>query len=130
MGFIEKIIRFIQDGFKKLTNERKRQVVLICTAVFVTILTLSVLLSLKIPKKKERTDDQNSLNFNIPIPPEEIFLPEEPDFVPGVVLERERRTVWTEEDAREYWRDPLKEGEEQWREKIETEIDKYLERVP
>jgi hypothetical protein len=130
MGFIEKIIRFIQDGFKKLTNDRKRQVILICTVVFAALLTLSVLLSLKLPEKKEKAKDQNDLNFNIPIPPEEIFLPEEPDFVPGVILDRERRTEWTENDAQEYWRDPLKEGEEQWREKIESEIDKYLERVP
>jgi hypothetical protein len=130
MGFIEKIIRFIQDGFKKLTDERKRRIVLICTVVFVALLTLSVLLSLKLPEKKERANDIYDLNIKSPIPPEEIFLPEEPDFVPGVILERERRTEWTEKEAQEYWRDPLKEGEEQWRVKIESEIDKYLERVP
>lgn len=130
MGFIEKIIRFFHDGFKNLTDERKRQVILICTVVFAALLTLSVLLSLKKPEKMERTSDQTSLNIKIPIPPDDIFLPDEPDFVPGVILERERRTVWTEKDAEEYWQDPLKEGEEQWREKIEGEIDKYLERVP
>jgi len=130
MGFVEKILRFIKDGFKKLTDERKRRVILICTVVFAALLTLSVLLSLKLPEKKERAESQNDLNFKIPIPPEEIFLPEEPDFVPGVILDRERRTEWTEKDAQEYWQDPLKEGEEQWREKIESEIDKYLERVP
>ncbi|MDR2943136.1 MAG: hypothetical protein LBV17_11155 [Treponema sp.] len=130
MGFIEKIIRFFQDGFKNLTVEKKRQVVLVCTAVFVSILILSVLMSFKRPEKEERLDDQSGLSLQVPIPPDEIFLPEEPDFVPGVILERERRTEWTEQDALEYWRDPLKEGEEQWREKIETEIDKYLERVP
>jgi len=130
MGFIEKILRFIQDGFKSLTDEKKRQVVLVCTVVFAVVLTLSVLLSLKLPENKKKTDDQYSLNFSVPIPPDEVFLPEEPDFVPGVILEREKRVVWTEKDAMEYWQDPLKDGEEQWREKIETEIDKYLERVP
>jgi predicted nucleic acid-binding Zn ribbon protein len=130
MGFIEKIIRFFQDGFKNLTDKKKRQVILICTAVFAALLVLSVLLSFKKPEKNKRPDDQYSLNFQIPIPPDEIFLSDEPDFVPGVILERERRTAWTEQDALEYWQDPLKEGEEQWRENIETEIDKYLERVP
>jgi hypothetical protein len=130
MGFIEKTIRFIHDGFKKLTDERKRQAVLICTVVFAALLTLSVLLSLKLPEKKEKAKDQNDLNFRIPIPSEEIFLPEEPDFTPGVILERERRNEWTEKDAQEYWQDPLKDGEEKWRDKIESEIDKYLERVP
>jgi hypothetical protein len=130
MGFIEKILRFIQDGYKNLTDERKRQTVLICTVVFALILTLSVLLSLKLPENKKKTDTKYSLDFKVPVPPDEIFLPDEPDFVPGVILDREKRTVWTEKDALEYWRDPLKEGEEQWREKIETEVDKYLERVP
>jgi hypothetical protein len=130
MGFIEKIIRFFQDGFKNLTDEKKRRIALVCTAVFVFVLVLSVLLSLKWPEKKDRSDDQNNLSFQIPIPPDDIFLPDEPDFVPGVILERDRRTKWTEQDALEYWQDPLKEGEEQWRDKVEIEIDKYLERVP
>jgi hypothetical protein len=130
MGFIEKIIRFFQDGFQNLNDEKKRRLVLICTAVFAAILTLSVLLSLKRPEKKEKPVDHGRMNLRIPIPPDEIFLPDEPDFVPGVILERERRTVWTEQDASEYWQDPLREGEEQWREKIETEIDRFLERIP
>ncbi|MDR0302418.1 MAG: hypothetical protein LBI04_08940 [Treponema sp.] len=130
MGFIEKIVRFFQDKFTNLTDEQKRRIVLICTAIFAAALILSVLLSLKKPEKNMQPDDQNRINFQIAIPPDEIFLPDEPDFVPGVIPEREQRTVWTEQDALEYWQDPLKEGEEQWREKIETEIDKFLERVP
>lgn len=65
-----------------------------------------------------------------PIPAEELFLPDEPDFLPEVILERERRSSWTEQDVSEYWQDPLKFGEEQWREKIEAAIDVFLERVP
>jgi hypothetical protein len=64
------------------------------------------------------------------IPPEELFLPDEPDFVPGVLLGRERRSVWTAEDAAPYWRDPLKKGEEQWREWVEAIADELLERAP
>jgi hypothetical protein len=64
------------------------------------------------------------------IPREELFLPDEPDFIPGVLLERERREVWTAEDAAPYWRDPLKGGEEPWREQAESVIDELLERVP
>ena len=67
---------------------------------------------------------------SIIIPPEDLFLPEEPDFIPGVLLERERRTSWTVEDAAPYWQDPLKDGEEPWRQQIEDEIDELMERVP
>jgi hypothetical protein len=65
-----------------------------------------------------------------PLPPEEIFLPPEPDFIPGVLLGRERRESWTLEDTRPYWQDPLKNGEEGWRDRIEAEIDDLMERVP
>ncbi|MDR1240033.1 MAG: hypothetical protein LBK27_07955 [Treponema sp.] len=64
------------------------------------------------------------------IPPEELFLPDEPDFIPGVLLERERRETWTAGDAAPYWQDPLKNGEEPWREQAELIIDELLERVP
>jgi hypothetical protein len=64
------------------------------------------------------------------IPPEELFLPDEPDFLPGVLLERERREAWTGEDAAPYWQDPLKYGEEPWREQVESAIDDLLERAP
>jgi hypothetical protein len=64
------------------------------------------------------------------IPPEELFLPSEPDFIPGVLPERERRETWTVEDAAPHWQDPLKHGEEPWREQAELAIDELLERVP
>jgi hypothetical protein len=66
---------------------------------------------------------------DIRIPREELFLPGEPDFIPGVLLEREQRDAWTAEDAAPYWRDPLKSGEEPWREQAESVIDDLLERA-
>ncbi|MDR1251993.1 MAG: hypothetical protein LBK62_07475 [Treponema sp.] len=73
---------------------------------------------------------EGDLSRRFVIPPEELFLPDEPDFIPGVLLERERRTSWTAEDAAPYWQDPLRNGEEQWRERLEAAIDELLERVP
>jgi hypothetical protein len=64
------------------------------------------------------------------IPPGELFLPEEPDFVPQVLLEREPRESWSAEDAAPFWHDPLKMGEEPWRRRIEEAIDELLEEVP
>jgi hypothetical protein len=64
------------------------------------------------------------------IPPEDIFLPEEPDFVPSFIPGRERQGSWTEEDAAAWWQDPLRGGEEAWRGRIESVIDELLERVP
>jgi hypothetical protein len=64
------------------------------------------------------------------IPSDDLFLPEEPDFIPGVLLERERRTMWTADDAEPLWQDPLRDGEAPWRNRIEKTIDEIMESVP
>jgi hypothetical protein len=70
------------------------------------------------------------LTRDAPIPPEELFLPDEPDFLPGVIPERERRDLWTAEDAEPYWYNPLERGEEVWRNRIRTVLDEFLEHIP
>jgi hypothetical protein len=130
MAFWDKGIDFIRDKYQNFTPEDKKRIIYIGTGAFALILTLSVLLSLSRPDKPERVKEPERVSTKIVIPVDEIFLPDEPDFVPGVLLEREKRVKWTEEDAAVYWQDPLKYGEEQWREKIETAIDEFLERVP
>jgi hypothetical protein len=64
------------------------------------------------------------------IPAEDLFLPDEPDFVPGVMLEREKRTQWTADNAMPWWQDPLKDGEQEWRDQIEKTVDEIMENVP
>ena len=64
------------------------------------------------------------------IPQEELFLPEEPDFIPGFIPNREQRSVWTSADAEPYWIDPLVDGSEKYVTIIETTINTLLERVP
>ena len=64
------------------------------------------------------------------IPAEDLFLPDEPDFVPGVMLEREKQTQWTADNAIPWWQDPLKDGEQEWRDQIEKTVDEIMESVP
>jgi hypothetical protein len=74
--------------------------------------------------------DLGGLTRDAPIPPEELFLPDEPDFLPGVIPEREGRDLWTAEDAEPYWYNPLERGEEVWRNRIRTALDEFLEHIP
>jgi len=130
MELPDRITAFFSDLFKRMTGENKRRLVIICTVIFAAFLTFSVILSMEKPEKKVIPVKTDRSRFNVAIPADELFLPEEPDFLPGVILERERKTSWTEQDAGVYWLDPLKSGEEQWREKIVTAVDEFLERVP
>lgn len=99
------------------------------------VLLLSLVLVLILMNRKPHSGPSPVENLSGPIqdiriPREELFLPEEPDFLPGVLPERERREAWTAEDAAPYWRDPLKSGEEPWRDQVESVIDDLLERAP
>ncbi|MDR0444532.1 MAG: hypothetical protein LBH44_14130 [Treponema sp.] len=129
MAILEEFIRFLQDGFSKYIPEDKRRIILAGAGGLVLILAIIALIS-GISGRETRTEKPDTLNIRIAIPPQELFLPEEPDFLRGVILGREQRSSWTEEDASAYWLDPLVKGEEEWRKKIEAAIDEFLERIP
>ena len=134
LGFLTKVRKLVKPALGRLLEkipEEKRRLALACAGGSIAlVLLIAAGISLGQGKNSEMPSEQNPLTQRAVIPPEELFLPEEPDFIPGVILERERRTSWTAEDAAPYWQDPLKNGEEQWRQRIENSIDELLERVP
>jgi hypothetical protein len=97
--------------------------------IIVLLIILAVKPALKKPESGLRLQAETSFAPRI-IPPEDFFLPYEPDFVPDVLLEREPKDGWSEEDARPYWTDPMEGNEAAWRRRIEEGVDGILERVP
>ena len=142
MGFLEKIIhglepliRFLRDAaqsakrmFLDFFPDKKHRLMVGAGAGVLVVLIFTAAALSGSSGKNERVEVSDRMRAVIPV--EDIFLPDEPDFVPEVLLERERRSIWTEDDSGEYWQDPLKYGEERWREKIEAAIDDYMERIP
>jgi hypothetical protein len=64
------------------------------------------------------------------IPSEDFFLPEEPDLLPEFLPERPPRDIWTIDDARPYWTDPLEGNTGLWRDRFGSAIDDLLEGIP
>ena len=62
------------------------------------------------------------------IPPEELFIPDEPDFLPEFLLEREPRISWSIDDISPYWRSPT--SPEFWQGAIRSAVDELMESVP
>ena len=62
------------------------------------------------------------------IPVEELFIPDEPDFVPDFILEREPRHFWAIDDIRPYWRSPG--SPDYWQGVIRSAVDELMENVP
>jgi len=113
------------------------KIVLIVLAAFLVIIVLLLVLAIVSHPKTGSKSAGGSLSdhVNEPIqreknPAEEFFLPYEPGFVPDVLLEREPKEAWTEEDARPFWTDPLPGNEGVWRKRIESGVDSLLENVP
>ncbi|MDR3171228.1 MAG: hypothetical protein LBU17_06310 [Treponema sp.] len=64
------------------------------------------------------------------IPAEGLFLPDEPDFIPGVQVDRKPKDSWTAEDIRPFWTDPTATDPDVWRNRIKTAVDELMEGVP
>jgi len=113
------------------------KVVVIAAAALLVIIVLLLVLAVASSRKTLKTNTDDALSADVPdalprelFPEEVFFLPYEPDFVPDVLLERDPRDGWTEEDARPFWTDPMKGNEDVWRKRIESGIDSLLEHVP
>jgi hypothetical protein len=121
-------------GTKKLLQSHSRLVVVFLGALGI-ILCLLVVLGVvihnrRIPPSAAPSPPLSEVFKPLPIPPEELFMPGEPDFLPEVLLEREPRESWTADDALPFWTDPLKENRRVWQGRVEGMIDELLERLP
>ena len=134
-------IQGLLSGFSALSSIKDKikintKVVLIIAGALGIIIVLLLVLTI-VTHQRTKSQDTNvqSSYIDAPIqrerlPSEDFFLPYEPDFVPDVLLEREPRDSWTEEDARPFWTNPLEGNEAMWRKRIESGIDSLLEHVP
>ena len=124
-------LRLVVDQLVEKVPPEKRRLVLTASvgfcAVLVLVLAGTSLSSRGSDKGRERAAPPVPQGV---IPPDDLFLPDEPDFVPGILLEREQRAVWTADDAAPLWQDPLRNGEEPWRDRVERTIDEIMESVP
>jgi hypothetical protein len=132
-ALLQRVEALIRGLLEKLPKEKRRPLLLAGGAG--AIVLLLVFFGVLLIMNSGRARGASSAELPGPergafLPPEELFLPPEPDFLPGVLLDRERKRSWTDEDARPYWQDPLRNGEEPWRNRIEAAIDDLMERVP
>ncbi|MDR1363034.1 MAG: hypothetical protein LBJ35_03170 [Spirochaetaceae bacterium] len=65
-----------------------------------------------------------------PIAAKDLFIPDKPDFLPPVMLERRQKEFWTSDDALEFWTAPSDFPDEFWRNKLSESIDHILEPLP
>ena len=124
--FIQKIDALSDRLLGHFPKKNRRPILLglgAMTGVFIILLIGALLLNLG----KTKQSAGPAMAAGPFIPPEELFLPEEPDFLPDYLLEREKRSSWSLEDIRLYWQKP--ENSELWREEVKSSVDKLMEGV-
>ncbi|MDR1506673.1 MAG: hypothetical protein LBI67_06180 [Treponema sp.] len=98
----------------------------VCGAVFIILILLVILAVVRRVPEKQAVPDSLPLSRS----PGDFFMPPEPDYVPPILLEREPKDGWAEEDARPFWTDPMEGNARVWEDRMKKSIDELLENVP
>ena len=126
---ISKLLTSTQSGLR----QRKIMSFVAGGGVAVVLCLLAILMITRHETVQKSAPVQKTMQLDtrraITIPPEELFLPNEPDFLPTVILEREPRK-WSAEDALPFWTNPLENNSGQWQDDIKSVVDGIMERVP
>ena len=122
LGFAGAVGKF-SAGLQQLSPERKR---LLLIGLGGSLIVLILIISLS--RNSGRAGSTSPHIASPLIPSEELFYPNEPDFAPQFLIEREPRHFWSLDDIRPYWRIP--ENPEFWRGEIKPVIDMLMEGVP
>jgi hypothetical protein len=143
MGFLEKLrgkiktARGLISGLSSRERFRDNPKILYAGFGFLLFLFLLGLVVVLWTGNRSRKAEQAAAEAlagafaDLSIPPEELFWPDEPDFVPPVQLNRlpRGRAENTEKDI-PYWVDPGEEYADRWRERIGSAVDELMEKVP
>lgn len=119
-----------RDSIIEFIETRKRTL-LILVAAFVCVLLIVFLVSLVSldVKKKKLIQISRELRSHA-LTPQELWLPEEPFQIPSVQYFREARSVWSAEDAKEWYTMPSASSLGDLRSVGKMRIDGLLESVP
>jgi hypothetical protein len=97
--------------------------------VFILLIVVTTVVLNKAGEKKAEARGTREMFSVERIPGDEFFLPDEPDFLPPVLLYREQKERWTDKDAAPFWTDPATLDDD-WRSNVTEYIDRLLESVP
>ena len=120
-------IRRVLDSFLGRFPVEKRRPILFGLGIAIVFIVLAVSFLALNSGGRNREASPEVVSGPL-IPPEDLFLPGEPDFVPKFLIERPPRSFWTLDDIGPYWKDPERTG--RWQDEISSTVDKLMEGVP
>jgi hypothetical protein len=124
----------LREKIQSIVSNRKILLLICGSAAGFLLLMLLLVISLQMnhtqDEREGASQEPNRLLAPEAIKAEEMFLPSEPDFIPEVMLDREPRSSWTNEDAEQYWVDPLDGNSDAWKNRVFKAVDEMMENIP
>ncbi|MCL2833433.1 MAG: hypothetical protein FWD78_09715 [Treponema sp.] len=120
----EKILSLADRILDWIPAGKSRVLILVLGGLVLLAICLT-LISIIVHVKKP---DTTTVSASAGIPVDELFYPDEPDFLPDLLVDKPNNN-WTADDIRPYWQDPGLNNETQWREIAGNAIDKLMEGV-
>ena len=108
--------------------EGTRRLILLASGALVILLFVLVFSTLALASRRPAQAASPELPSGLSIPMADLFIPAEPDFIPGFLFEREVRHTWTLEDINPYWKIPG--NPDLWRREIRSAVDILMEDIP
>jgi hypothetical protein len=122
------------EKIQSLISNKKILILIIGCAAGIVLLISLLVISVRMNHNRNETQrilqEENQIFEPKAIKQADLFLPEEPDFIPEIILDREPRSVWTDEDAALFWNDPLNENSDAWKNRIFKAVDDMMETIP
>jgi hypothetical protein len=129
---LEELVWAARQALSAFVARKRAKVYVLAGLAGVGVIVLVVVVTVMVLNFKAGSAKKGDASVLFPageIPDEEFFVPDEPDFLPPVILYREPREHWTGEDAAPFWTDPAAIDND-WGNKVEKYVDKLLEGVP
>ena len=122
------------EKIKSLAQNKKLLIIIGGGAAGIILMILLLAVSIRAGQNRQEarraSQELNRAFAPLAIKPEDLFLPREPDFIPEIIMNRQPRDSWTEDDAAPFWSDPLDGNSAAWKSRIHSEIDNLMETVP
>ncbi|QQO10665.1 hypothetical protein [Breznakiella homolactica] len=121
------------EKLKALITEKPRFFLIgagagLCILIFSLILMLVVLNNGRNSRQEEARGLADRFG-PMPVNQDDLFWPDEPDFIPGVELDRIPRRFPQGDTDIPYWTDPGKNSD-LWSERIGSAVDELMEKIP
>ena len=130
-GKIKSKLEGLKDFFDRVLDhvpEEKRKPLIIGVGGLAGLFIVLLIAAMAMNSGKKEKSRPSVMAAGLVIPHEELFIPEEPDFVPEFLFEREPRRSWSVDDISPFWKAPDTSG--RWMEEIKAAVDKLMEGVP